>query len=129
MRKPCKKDMTLKKLALLLPVFALAACGEEPAPEPVETPVVAAPEIDLPAPDQDLFKATFAETCEGAEPVNQAVCRRAMGADTVACEFGLGEDEFLRHDARLAVNDAGDGWMLDNAEAICAEHGARHLDN
>ncbi len=121
--------MTLKKFALLLPVLALAACGEEPAPEPVETPMVAAPEIDLPAPDQDLFKATFAETCEGAEPVNQAVCRRAMGADTVACEFGLGEDEFLRHDARLAVNEAGDGWMLDNAEAICAEHGAHHVDN
>ena len=119
----------MKKLALLLPLFALAACGEEPAPEPTPTETVAPePVSTLPAPDSDLFKATFAETCEGAEPVNNAVCRRAMGADTVACEFGLGEDEYLRHKATLAVNEANDGWMLADAEALCAEHGAHHVD-
>ena len=121
--------MHVKKLALLLPLLALSACGDEPAPEPTET-AAAAPEpiSTLPAPDAELFKTTFAETCEGAEPVNNAVCRRAMGADTVACEFGLGEDEYLRHDATLAVNETNDGWMLSDAEALCAEHGAHHVD-
>ena len=130
MRKPCKKDVTLKIFAFLLPVFALAACGEEPAPEPVETPVAEAePQVDLPAPDQDLFREVFAKTCEGAEPVNMASCSRALGADAASCEFGLGEDEYLRHDATLAVNEAGDGWMLENAEALCTEHGAHHVDS
>ena len=130
MQKPFRKDRPLHKLAYLIPVLALAACGEDPAPEPAATQAAPpAPLNDLPAPDQDLFKTTFANTCEGAEPVNEAVCRRGMGADTVACEFSLGEDEYLRHKATLAVNETGDGWMLADAEAICAEHGAHHKDS
>ena len=120
----------MKKLALILPVALLAACGEEPAPEQAPTEVAAPePVSTLPAPDQELFKATFAETCEGAEPVNKAVCRRAMGADSVNCEFSLGEDEYLRNDAKLVTNEANDGWMLENAEALCAEHGAQNVDS
>ena len=120
----------MKKLALLLPVFALAACGEEPAPEPTPTEVATPePASTRPAPNQELFKTTFAETCEGAEPVNNAVCSRAMGSDKVTCEFGLGEDEYLRHKATLAVNEADDGWMLADAAALCAEHGAHHVDS
>lgn len=113
---------------LALPLFALAACGEEPAPEPVET---AAPEpvVTLPAPDEELFTQVFAESCEGAEPVSTAVCKRAMGADTATCEFGLGEDDVLRHEATISVNEDKSGWDLADAENICVEHGAHHVDS
>ncbi len=113
---------------LALPLLALAACGEEPAPEPVET---AAPVevVELPAPNEELFTAVFAATCPAAEPVATAVCKRGMGAQTAACEFGLGEDAVLRHDATLEIDETGEGWMLANAEEICSEHDSHHVDN
>ncbi len=110
----------MKKLTFLLPIFALAACGEEPAPEPAET-VAPVEVVELAAPDQELFTGLLAENCPELEPVNTAVCRRAMGADEAVCEYGLGDDEFLRNDATIAVNEAGDAWMLEDAEAVCAQ--------
>ena len=77
----------------------------------------------LPAPDEDLFTQVFADTCEGAEPVSTAVCRHSMGSDTAACEFGLGDDEYLRNEATIAINDDETGWNLAEPEAICTEHG------
>ncbi len=54
----------MNKLALLLPLALLTACGEEPAaqtaPEQVATPE---PIETLPAPDQALFSAKYAEAC------------------------------------------------------------------
>ena len=110
----------MKKITLLLPLFALAACAEEPAPEPVEAPV-AEPTSSLPAPDQALFTALLAETCPDAEPVNTAVCRRGMGAEQAECDYGLGDDEFLRNDATIAVDETGEGWMIVDPEAVCAQ--------
>ncbi len=110
----------MKKLAFLLPLLALAACAEEPAPAPTPT-ATPEPVVTLPAPDQAMLTALLAEACPNLEPVNTAVCRRGMGAETVACEYGLGEDEYLRNDATLAVNEAGDGWMIEDAEAVCAQ--------
>ncbi|MDE1466346.1 hypothetical protein [Aurantiacibacter sp. D1-12] len=105
---------------LLLPILALAACGEEPAPEPVET-VAPEPVVELAAPDQALFTELLANACPNAEPVNTAICRRAMGSDEALCEYGLGEDEFLRNDATIAVDDTGENWMIVDAEAVCAQ--------
>ena len=119
-----------KTLFLALPLFALAACGEEPAPAPAET-VAPQPEptSTLEAADEALFTRVFAETCPAAEPVAVATCQRAMGADTAACRFGLGEDDALRHDATLQVDETGNSWQLADAENICREHDSHHVDN
>lgn len=110
----------MKKFAplSLLPVLALAACGSEPAPAPEPTETVAPEPVSTLAPaDETLFKELFAESCPNAEPVNTAFCKRAMGADTASCEFGLGDDDVLRNDAELSVVD--DSWVISDPEAVC----------
>ena len=117
----------MKKLAFLLPLVLLASCGEEPAPAP-EATATPEPVSTLPPLDETNFKRIFAESCEGAEPISTSVCKRAMGADTATCDFGVGEDTALRHELTLAVNETNDGWMIEDAENICAEHGGHHVD-
>ncbi len=111
----------MKHLALLLPIALLAACGQEPAPQPVETAAAATPEpiATLPAPDQAKFTELLAAACPEAKPVNTAVCKRAgMGSPDVVCEYGLGEDTYLRNKAVLT---AGEGdWTLKDSETVCA---------
>jgi len=110
---------------LALPFLALAACGEEPASEPVATETVQREPVQtLPAPDEELFSQVFAEACKAAEPVNVASCGRAMGGETASCEYGLGDDEYLRHEATIEANEDNTGWKLADAEAVCAEHDA-----
>ncbi|MWV29448.1 hypothetical protein [Aurantiacibacter rhizosphaerae] len=104
-----------------MPILALAACGEEPAPAPEPTETVAAePVVTLPAPDEALFAELHAETCPDAETVSTSFCQRAMGAETASCEFGLGDDDVLRNDATLEVSETGDAWVIADAEAVCA---------
>ena len=109
----------MKNFALLLPLALLAACGEEPAAEPAPAEVAAPEPIEtLPAPDQALFTAKYAEACPSEEAVNTAVCKRAgLGSEDVICEFGLGDDEYLRNKATLT---AGEGdWTFADPENVC----------
>ena len=118
----------MKQAFLILPLLALAACGQEPAPQPTPSVAAAPAEPTLPSPSLEVFAATFAATCPKAEKVATSVCKRAgMGSDDVLCEFGVGEDTELRHKATLT---AGDGeWKLADAEATCAEHNSHHVDS
>ncbi|HAL90843.1 MAG TPA: hypothetical protein DCX71_09000 [Erythrobacter sp.] len=109
----------MNKLALLLPLALLAACGEEPAAQTAPEQVVTPEPIEtLPAPDQALLTEKYAEACPDEEPINTAMCKRAgMGSPDVVCEFGLGDDEYLRNKATLT---AGEGeWTFADPENVC----------
>ena len=122
----------MKNALFVIPFFAatalLASCGSESETPVPATPATAEPAAgpSLPAPDQETFTRIFAESCEGAEPVNTAVCKRAMGADIVTCDYGLGEDTYLRHSAGITASEDGTEWVLADPAKICAEHGAHH---
>ena len=97
----------MKNLLFLLPLCALAACGQEaaPAPEPTATVAAQPAQPKLAAPSEELFAATFAQTCPKAEKIATSVCKRAgMGSPDVLCEFGVGEDTALRHRATLSAD-------------------------
>jgi hypothetical protein len=116
----------VKKIALILPLFALAACSGEPAAEPTPAAIPAPGATpSLPAPGQALFSDLFAKACPEAEKVNTAVCKRAgFGSSEVTCEYGLGEDKYLRDKATLAPTDGA--WALKDAEAVCTAHLDHH---
>ena len=115
----------MKKVAFtaLLASLALAACGEPSAqPAPVETPVAAAEPAEpaLPAPDQEIFSEVFAKACPDAKTVAISSCRSmGLGETDFMCEYGLGEDEHLRHKATLTPGDGE--WTVADAEKTCAQ--------
>lgn len=115
----------MNKIALsLLPLLALAACAEEaaPAPEPTPSETAMAEPIEpaLPAPDEAVFAETFANACPSAKPVSTSVCKRAgFGSEDMICEYGLGDDEYLRHSATL--NPGDDAWIVADTETVCAQ--------
>jgi hypothetical protein len=119
----------VKTLAVLIPALFLAACSGEPTAEPApaatEAPAAPAAAASLPAPDQDTFTTLFAEACPQAEKVSTAVCKRAgFGSSDVTCEYGLGEDKYLRDKATLTPADGK--WAIKDAEAVCKAHLDHH---
>ena len=109
-------------LLAIAPLALLAACGEEPAPEPAPTTaaVEEAAEPSLPPPDEAVFSATFAKTCPDAEPVSTSICKRAgMGSPEVICEYGLGDDEYLRNETRMVEGETE--WEIADPESTCAQ--------
>lgn len=115
-------NFSVLKLAAVAPIVLLAACGEEPAPAPapVETTAAAEPEApSIPPPDGTFFKEAWAKTCPSAKPVNTAACKRAgMGSPEVICEFGLGDDEYLRNKTTLVQGETE--WEIADPETTCA---------
>jgi len=115
------------KTAILLAATAaaltLGACSEPSAqPAPVETPVAAAEPTEpaLPAPDQEIFSTAFAAACPAAKTVAIASCRSmGLGQADFVCEYGLGEDNNLRHKATLAPGDGE--WTIADPETTCAQ--------
>lgn len=119
--------MFKRHLSVTFALIALAACSGEPEPAP--TPATATPAAaatpTLPAPDQALFTELFGKACPEAEKVNTAVCKRAgFGSDEVICEYGLGEDTYLRDQATLAQADGA--WTIKDAETVCKAHLDHH---
>jgi hypothetical protein len=115
---------TVRALTAVAPLafLLLAGCGEEPAAQPVEEVAAPAPAPtpSLPAPDEELFATTFAAACPDAEPVATSVCRSmGLGETDFACKYGLGEDNNLRHDARLTPGEGE--WTLVDPETVCAQ--------
>jgi len=115
--------LPMKTLSIaLFASLALVACSEEPTPEPAQTqaPVAAEPvKPTLAAPDGAFFAETFAATCPNAKPVSTSVCRRAgMGSPEVICEYGLGDDEYLRNETTLVQGETA--WEIADPDSTCA---------
>ena len=106
-------------------VLALAACNsEEPVePQPVQAQVVVPVEPSLPAPDEELFAATYAEACGDAKPVNTSICKsQGLGKEGFVCEYGLGDDEYLRNKTTIVPVEGK--WALAEPEKTCAADAA-----
>ncbi|MEL6877524.1 MAG: hypothetical protein AAGL68_05430 [Pseudomonadota bacterium] len=117
-----------KLAAILLPVaiLSLAACGEEPTPVDTPTPeeTIQAQAEDLPEPaDRDAFAAAFSAACPNAKSVNNASCTAmGMGSPSFLCEYGLGDDEYLRHEGVVTRSEEGElAYTLDDPEKVCAQ--------
>ena len=100
---------------------ALAACGsQEPEPQPTQT-VTALPVVEpsLPAPDEAVFAAAFAEACPNAQKVSTSLCKsEGLGKDGFVCEYGLGDDEYRRNKTHLVPGDGK--WAVADPAKTCA---------
>jgi hypothetical protein len=116
----------MKSLFACVALLALAACNsEEPAEaQAAEAPVAAAPlEPSMPAPDEELFAAAYAEACGEAQPVGASMCKsQGMGKEGFICEYALGDDEHMRNET--AIKPIEGKWALAEPEKTCAADAA-----
>ena len=120
----------IRTLLLLTPALVLAACSEAPAQDAPEDAKPTAREMQaaienndgpkLAPPDRDLFAEKFAAACPSQKPVNKAFCQaQGMGSHDFTCEYGLGEDEYMRHEGVLSEVDGE--YQLLETEKVCAQ--------
>ncbi|MCP9222710.1 hypothetical protein MKP08_08130 [Erythrobacter sp. LQ02-29] len=111
----------LPLLALTTLSASLAACGQQEAPAPAPTQTATTPVREsLSPPKRDDFADAFGKACPEAKPVNKAVCKSAgMGSIDFICDYGLGDDEYLRNEATLTQQD--DAWVIADPEKVCAQ--------
>lgn len=118
----------IRTLLILSPLaLALGACSESPAEDakakaPTAREVAAAIEkgSDLAPPTRDTFAEKFAAACPASKKVNKADCRaQGMGSHDFTCKYGLGDDEYLRHEGVLSEVE-GD-YVLLEPETVCAQ--------
>ena len=113
---------TILLFAATAAALTLSGCGEPSAqPAPVETPVAVQPVTpSLPAPDQEIFSKAFTAACPDAEAIAIASCRsKGLGESDFLCEYGLGDDEYLRHQATVTPGDGE--WTIADPAEICAQ--------
>jgi len=117
----------IRTLLICLPALALAACGDAPAKEgpkrPTANEMKAALEKEGPKlapPTRDLFAEKFAAACPDKKSVNNALCKaQGMGSHDFTCEYGLGDDEYMRFEGVLSEVDGE--YQLLNPETVCAQ--------
>ncbi|MEM7702296.1 MAG: hypothetical protein AAF251_10205 [Pseudomonadota bacterium] len=118
----------IRTLLVLSPIaLALGACSETPA-EDAEPKAPTAREVEaaikeggkLSPPNRDLFAEKLAAACPALKPVNQAECRaQGMGSHDFTCKYGLGTDEYLRHEGVLAEVEGE--YVLQDTDTVCAQ--------
>ncbi|MEO0641797.1 MAG: hypothetical protein AAFY47_00060 [Pseudomonadota bacterium] len=107
--------------------FILAACSQDTsdnaadgAPTAREVEAAIKDGGKLSPPDRDVFAEKFAAACPSQEAVNKAIClAQGMGSHDFTCEYGLGDDEYLRHEGVLSEVE-GEYVLLD-PETVCAQ--------
>jgi hypothetical protein len=109
-------------LTLIAPIALLAGCNSEPAPAPTETPAAAPTPArpTLPAPEGKIFAEALAKACPTAPKVSVSSCKsRGMGSPDFICQYGLGDDQYMRQSLTLTAKDGE--WTVKDAETACAE--------
>ena len=111
-------------IAALAALTLVSACGGTEEPAPVETTAAVAtpdPVNSIDAPTSERVTELVAEACPDFEPVGKAQCLSAgMGSNAFNCEFALGDDEYMRNDAKLVLGE-GDQWVLEDSEKVCTQ--------
>ena len=97
----------MKYLVVIAGLATLAGCGEPAEPA-------------LPAPDEAIFAEAFADACPDAETVSTSSCQsKGLGSSDFLCKYGLGEDEYLRHQATLVPGEGE--WAVADPAETCAQ--------